>query len=430
MADSLETTVGRLEAPQQQNRRFVADVVARAADAAHRARRRGVADRERPRRACRPTRRRAAELLVADVRRLRVLVDDLMEISRFDADAEQPSLEPVDLGRVVTAVVAVAPPGGRDRPARAAGRRGRPTPAASTGSSATSSTTPATTRPTAPVEVSLTRDARRARWSSSRTAARASRADALPHAVRPLLQGRPVARRGGSSRPGPRDRRRARGAARRQPAGAAPAGRRPDLRAHAAGDPIVTRGRCAGHGRRRTLARHRNPHRGPVRDPPAQAVRSSLALVRRRPRRRLLADDPARSARRPRRRRRTCRRSRSPSDDATPDLSSPSPEPPRPPPAHRRRRRPRPSPAAPTAAPTAPPPTKAPTGTTIVRAYFFLGSFTGNAGLAPVLREIPKTQAVATAAMSALLAGPNATELGRQPGDVHRRSRRARGCSA
>ena len=45
-----------------------------------------------------PDARRAAELLVADVRRLRTLVDELMEISRFDADAERPALEPVDLG--------------------------------------------------------------------------------------------------------------------------------------------------------------------------------------------------------------------------------------------------------------------------------------------------------------------------------------------
>ena len=63
---------------------------------------------------------------------------------------------------------------------------------------------------------------------------------------------------------------------------------------------------------------------------------------------------------------------------------------------------------APTAAPS---PTPTPAGTTIVRAYFFLGSFTGNAGLVPVLRVVPRTVAVATAAMSALIAGPNAGEL-------------------
>jgi two-component system sensor histidine kinase MtrB len=57
-----------------------------------------------------PDARRAAELLVADVRRLRVLVDDLMEVSRFDADAERPAPEPVDLGRVVTGAVAARLP--------------------------------------------------------------------------------------------------------------------------------------------------------------------------------------------------------------------------------------------------------------------------------------------------------------------------------
>jgi hypothetical protein len=54
-------------------------------------------------------------------------------------------------------------------------------------------------------------------------------------------------------------------------------------------------------------------------------------------------------------------------------------------------------------------------GTTTVRAYFYLGSFTDNAGLVPVLREVPKTQAVGAAAMRELLAGPNARELGASP---------------
>jgi hypothetical protein len=54
-------------------------------------------------------------------------------------------------------------------------------------------------------------------------------------------------------------------------------------------------------------------------------------------------------------------------------------------------------------------------GTTTVRAYFFLGSFTHPAGLVPVLREIPATPAVATAAINALIDGPNATEMGARP---------------
>jgi two-component system sensor histidine kinase MtrB len=105
MADSLEQTVVRLEAAQQQNRAFVADV-------AHELRTpitALVAEAsliEGDLATLPPDARRAAELLVADVRRLRTLVDDLMEVSRFDADAERPTLEPVDLGRVVTGAVA------------------------------------------------------------------------------------------------------------------------------------------------------------------------------------------------------------------------------------------------------------------------------------------------------------------------------------
>ena len=59
--------------------------------------------------------------------------------------------------------------------------------------------------------------------------------------------------------------------------------------------------------------------------------------------------------------------------------------------------------------------TAASSETTTVRAYFFLGSFTHEAGLAPVLREIPRTQAVATAAMAALIDGPNQAEMATSP---------------
>ena len=64
---------------------------------------------------------------------------------------------------------------------------------------------------------------------------------------------------------------------------------------------------------------------------------------------------------------------------------------------------------------TAPTPTASPAGTIIVRAYFVLGSFTGNEGLAPVLREIPATKGVAAAAMRELLAGPRGAELAGSP---------------
>ena len=103
-----------------------------------------------------------------------------------------------------------------------------------------------------------------------------------------------------------------------------------------------------------------------------------------------------------------------PSGDATPDLSSPEPSTTPGPSASS-------SPgasASPTAAPT-PRPTATPVpagdGTTVVRSYFVLGSFTDNEGLARVLREVPQTKAVATAAMRELLAGPDEPELSARP---------------
>lgn len=109
MADSLEATIARLESSQQHNRRFVADVAhelrtpltALVAEASMLEQDLGSMPVEA---------RRPAELLVGDVRRLRTLVDDLMEISRFDAGAELLAAEPVDLGRVVTGAVAARLP--------------------------------------------------------------------------------------------------------------------------------------------------------------------------------------------------------------------------------------------------------------------------------------------------------------------------------
>ncbi|MEO8571509.1 MAG: HAMP domain-containing sensor histidine kinase [Chloroflexota bacterium] len=105
MAEALAETIGRLEAAEAQNRRFVADVAHElrtplAALVAEASILREHLD-DLP-----AGSRRAGELLVADVGRLRTLVDDLMEVSRFDARAEQIALEPVDLGRLVRAVVA------------------------------------------------------------------------------------------------------------------------------------------------------------------------------------------------------------------------------------------------------------------------------------------------------------------------------------
>jgi hypothetical protein len=61
----------------------------------------------------------------------------------------------------------------------------------------------------------------------------------------------------------------------------------------------------------------------------------------------------------------------------------------------------------------APSPSAAPAGTTIVRAYFWLDGPPGSAGLVAVLREIPATKGVASAAVNALLAGPIAAETSR-----------------
>jgi len=112
MADTLSETIRRLERAQHQNRRFVADVshelrtplTALVAEASIVGEHLEGMPKES---------RRAAELLVADVGRLRTLVEELMELSRFDADAEQVALERVDLGRLVETVRSSRSPGSR-----------------------------------------------------------------------------------------------------------------------------------------------------------------------------------------------------------------------------------------------------------------------------------------------------------------------------
>ncbi len=109
MTGVLAETIRRLEAAQHQNRRFVADVSheLRTPLAALVAEASIVGDHldELP-----PETRRAAELLVADVGRMRGLVEELMELSRFDASAEVVALEPVDVVRLVRAVIAARQP--------------------------------------------------------------------------------------------------------------------------------------------------------------------------------------------------------------------------------------------------------------------------------------------------------------------------------
>lgn len=115
MTGTLSDTIRRLEAAQHQNRRFVADVSheLRTPLAALVAEASIVGEHLE---GLPPESRRAAELLVADVGRLRTLVEELMELSRFDADAEEVALEPVDLVRLIRAVVAARLPSARFDP--------------------------------------------------------------------------------------------------------------------------------------------------------------------------------------------------------------------------------------------------------------------------------------------------------------------------
>jgi signal transduction histidine kinase len=104
MAGALEATIADLSAAQARERRFTADV-------AHELRTPltglvGEASllsehlQRMP-----PESRRPAELLIADVGRLRKLVEDLMEISRLQAGAESVHTEPVDLASVTAAIL-------------------------------------------------------------------------------------------------------------------------------------------------------------------------------------------------------------------------------------------------------------------------------------------------------------------------------------
>ena len=100
MAAALETKIADLSAAQARERRFTADVAhelrtpltALVGEASLLAEHldRMPGDSRRP-----------AELLIADVGRLRRLVEDLMEISRFDAGAEGVHSEPVALRSLV-----------------------------------------------------------------------------------------------------------------------------------------------------------------------------------------------------------------------------------------------------------------------------------------------------------------------------------------
>jgi two-component system, OmpR family, sensor histidine kinase MtrB len=114
MAAALETKIADLSAAQARERRFTADVAhelrtpltALVGEASLLAEHleRMPADSRRP-----------AELLIADVGRLRRLVEDLMEISRFDAGVESVQAEPVALRSLAEAAIAARGWDGRVR---------------------------------------------------------------------------------------------------------------------------------------------------------------------------------------------------------------------------------------------------------------------------------------------------------------------------
>jgi signal transduction histidine kinase len=117
MATALEEKITELQEVQQRQRRFVSDVshelrtplTALVNEAAllkehlDGGRLEGLS----------PEGRRVGEMLVTDVRRLRRLVDDLLEISRLDAAAEETTMSHFDLGAFLRAVVAARAPNAR-----------------------------------------------------------------------------------------------------------------------------------------------------------------------------------------------------------------------------------------------------------------------------------------------------------------------------
>jgi two-component system sensor histidine kinase MtrB len=104
MAEALEAKIRALQEAQARERRFTSDVAhelrtpltALVSEAAILAQH--LAEMPEPA-------RRPAELVVADVARLRRLVEDLMEISRLDAGGESVAIEPFDLAELVEATV-------------------------------------------------------------------------------------------------------------------------------------------------------------------------------------------------------------------------------------------------------------------------------------------------------------------------------------
>ncbi len=106
MAEALETKINELSEAQARERRFTADVAHELRTPLTAVVNEASLLAEHIERMP-PEARRPAELLVADVARLRDLVEDLMEISRLDAGTQPLRPEQVDLGSLVTSAVRV-----------------------------------------------------------------------------------------------------------------------------------------------------------------------------------------------------------------------------------------------------------------------------------------------------------------------------------
>ena len=209
-------------------------------------------------------------------------------------------------------------------------------------------------------------------------------------------------------------------------AGAGPAGRRPDLRAHPARDRTVTRAAMT----RDTIGTDAGAASEPAptdrrRDPPAQpfVILALVAVLVGRLRRRVGRPrhaghaarhrDPVGRRRRPTTPRPTCLAvAQPPSRPRRPPRPQAGGQPVVGPHRGADRRAHRGADQDPEAAATS--------GTTIVRAYFFLGSFTDNAGLAPGPARGPEDAGRGDRRRcSGCSRGPNDAEIERPPGDVH-----------
>ncbi len=432
MASTLEETIERLRAAESRNRRFVSDVAhelrtpltALVAEAS--LLRDGLP-------ALAPDARRAGELLVGDVARLRALVEDLMELSRFDAGAEQVTRAPIDVERRVRALVEARLPG--------AAVSGPESPVVVetdprrfdriVGNLLDNAREHA---PGAPVEVRIAADTDAVRVSVADRGPGARDQD-LERLFERFATGDPA--QGGRQRPGPGHRPRARRAPRRDARRGRPARGRAPVRARAAGDRFrfVTRRRSPRHGRRRAwrdVGARREAAAMSARSTTTQPNRPSDRAAARRWRPAiafvlamivvgLLAactspvgvagpvatpeptapatDDGA------------IQESTPPPDSSLPPTPTPGgtnePTTPGPTPGLSAVPELTPTPAADTPAPSANPAPDATAAPTIVRVYVLMRNRDGgDPTLVPVLRSVPHTKAVATAAVKELLDAP------------------------